>query len=306
MHLLQLLLLATTVSINNSLSFYSALPKLSKIPSRPILVKYGGNAMTSPDLAVKFASDIRHLKSLGFKMIVVHGGGPMINGLLKELNVQSSFDEETGVRVSDEKVVDCAEKALSSVGKGLAASISKDGVMGVSISGRDASLLRCVAKDVRLGNVGEVKEVNADFLTKLLEIENVVPIVCPIGCGLNDSDETVYNVNADTAAGAIAKAMNCDLTMFLTDIKGVCDEDMNLLPKLNKADIDKLIETNVITGGMIPKVSYALQAVQGDGVAMICDGRVENAVAREVHRIYGEGGGSGGGSDESGGTIVCE
>ena len=129
--------------------------------------------MTSPDLAVKFAADVRHLKSLGFKMIVVHGGGPMINGLLKDLNVQSSFDEVTGVRISDEKVVDCAEKALSSVGKGLAGSISKDRIMGVSISGRDASLLRCEVKDVRLGNVGEVKKVNADFLRSLLEIENL-------------------------------------------------------------------------------------------------------------------------------------
>ena len=233
----------------------------------------------------------------------------MISSLLKELNIDSKFDEATGVRVSDAKVVRAASFALSAVNKNLSYRISKQSdvtegqdVKALGLDGRDGRLLQCkVVENGRLGNVGEIVKVNTQLLRGL--VESAIPIISPIGCALDDKDDTVFNVNADVAAGTIARAMECAATVFLTDIAGVMDRSRKVLPKLTKREVDELIEKKVITGGMIPKVNYAVQAARKEGQrAVIADGRVEHAVVKEVFKLCGvEVDGAGGGT-----TITAE
>lgn len=266
-----------------------------------IVVKYGGNAMTSDELKDKFCQDVAALQALGIRVVVVHGGGPMINKLLDKVGVESRF--EGGMRVSSTEVVQVAEMALNSVNKEIASLINSHKGMAVGISGRDGSLLKCtkeINKDgFDLGFVGKVEEVNTGLLDDLLDI-GVCPVVCPIGTGMGEENTVAYNVNADVAAGRIAGELRAARVLFLTDIAGVLDKEKNLLTSLSVKDVNALIDDETITGGMIPKVSYATSAVQlGVKGAFITDGRVPHALLKEVLG----GGGSGMGSGE-GGTVV--
>lgn len=266
-----------------------------------IVVKYGGNAMTSDDLKNKFCQDVAALQALGMRVVVVHGGGPMINKLLDQVGVESRF--EGGMRVSSKEVVHVAEMALNSVNKEIASLINSHNGMAVGISGRDGSLLKCtkeINKDgFDLGFVGKVEEVNTDLLDDLLDL-GICPVVCPIGTGMGDENTVAYNVNADVAAGRIAGELRAARVLFLTDIAGVLDKEKKLFTSLSVDDIDKLIMDETITGGMIPKVSYATSAVKlGVKGAFITDGRVPHALLKEVLG----GGDSGMGSGE-GGTVV--
>lgn len=266
-----------------------------------IVVKYGGNAMTSDDLKNKFCQDVAALQALGIRVVVVHGGGPMINKLLDKVGVESRF--EGGMRVSSKEVVQVAEMALNSVNKEIASLINSHNGMAVGLSGRDGSLLKCtkeINKDgFDLGFVGRVEEVNTDLLDDLLDL-GVCPVVCPIGTGMGDENTVAYNVNADVAAGRIAGELRAARVLFLTDIAGVLDKEKQLLTSLSVNDIDKLIDDETITGGMIPKVSYATSAVKlGVKGAFITDGRVPHALLKEVL-----GGGSSGMGTGEGGTVV--
>eukprot|EP00977_Amphora_coffeiformis_P001960 scaffold370_cov176-Amphora_coffeaeformis.AAC.37 len=271
------------------------------LAGQTIVVKYGGNAMTSDELKDKFCQDVAALQALGIRVVVVHGGGPMINKLLDKVGVESRF--EGGMRVSSKEVVAVAEMALNSVNKEIASLINSHDGMAVGISGRDGSLLKCtkeINKDgIDLGNVGKVEEVNTELLEDLLDI-GVCPVVCPIGTGMGDEKTVAYNVNADVAAGRIAGELRAARVLFLTDIAGVLDKDKQLLSSLSCDDIDKLIIDETITGGMIPKVSYATSAVKlGVKGAFITDGRVPHALLKEVL-----GGGSSGMGSGQGGTVV--
>lgn len=248
--------------------------------------------MTSNELKALFCQDVAELTARGARVTVVHGGGPQINKLLERTNVKSEFST-SGLRISSPEVVEIAEMVLSgSVNKEIASRICRSGgkatVRAIGISGRDGNLLQCEQEDPTLGNVGKVMKVNAELLQLILD-QNICPVVAPIGCGLAGSnDETVYNVNADVAAGKVAGALQADRVIFLTDIAGVLDKEKNLLERLTVADVEGLISDETITGGMIPKVNYAVSAVQNHvKAATITDGRVPRALWKEV---MGQGG----------------
>lgn len=260
------------------------------------------NAMTSPELKAGFCQDVATLQNLGVRVVVVHGGGPQINAMLEKVGVESRF--EGGMRVSSEDVVEVAEMVLcGSVNKEISSTICSFGGRALGLSGRDDSLLQCVKKinkdGYELGFVGEVEVVNTQLLNELLEM-GICPVVSPIGTGMGDEKDVAYNVNADVAAGRIAGELKAARVLFLTDIAGVLDKEMNLLPSLSCDDVDSLIDDETITGGMIPKVSYATSAVKlGVKGAFITDGRVPHALLKEVLA----GGAAGTGSGE-GGTFV--
>jgi len=269
-----------------------------------VVVKYGGNAMTSPELKAGFCQDVVTLQNLGVRILVVHGGGPQINAMLEKVGVESRF--EGGMRVSSEEVVDVAEMVLcGSVNKEISSTICSSGGRAIGLSGRDDSLLQCVKKinkdGYELGFVGEVESVNTKLLNDLLDM-GICPVVSPIGTGIGEEKDIAYNVNADVAAGRIAGELRAARVLFLTDIAGVLDKEMKLLPSLSCDDVDALIEDETITAGMIPKVSYATSAVKlGVGGAFITDGRVPHALLKEVLA----GGAVGTGSGE-GGTFVSQ
>ena len=258
---------------------------VNSLADQTIVVKYGGNAMTSEDLASKFCQDVAALQKLGVRVVVVHGGGPQIASMLDKVGVESRF--EGGMRVSSPEVVEVAEMVLcGSVNKKISSGICSAGGLALGLSGRDANILQCTKMQDKsgydLGNVGEVKDVNVDILDDLLDM-GIVPVVSPIGTGIGDESDIAYNCNADVAAGRIAGEMRAARVIFLTDIAGVLDKKMELLKELNINDVKNLIDDETITGGMIPKVTYATDAVQlGVEAAFITDGRVPHALLREV------------------------
>jgi len=270
----------------------------ASLRGQTIVVKYGGNAMTSAELKAGFCQDVAALQNLGIRVVVVHGGGPQINAMLEKVGVESRF--EGGMRVSSKEVVEVAEMVLcGSVNKEISSMICSAGGKALGLSGRDDSLLQCVKKINKdgydLGNVGEVEVVNTELLEKLLDI-GICPVVSPIGTGMGDEKDVAYNVNADVAAGRIAGELRAARALFLTDIAGVLNKNMELLPSLSCDEVDGLIEDETITGGMIPKVSYATGAVKlGVGGAFITDGRVPHALLKEVLAGGAAGTGSGGG-----------
>jgi acetylglutamate kinase len=262
-----------------------------------LVVKYGGNAMTSPELAKGFCEDVAALQKLGLRVVVVHGGGPQINTMLDKVGVQSRF--EGGMRVSSPEVVEVAEMVLcGNVNKKISNGICAAGGMAIGLSGRDANILQCtklVEKNgLDLGNVGKVDFINTELLEDLLDM-GIIPVISPIGTGYGEEKEVAYNCNADVAAGRIAGELKAERVLFLTDIAGVLDKQKNLLKRLSTTDVQKLIDDGTITGGMIPKVTYATDAVQlGVKEAFITDGRVPHALLNDILS----------GSGEQGGTVI--
>ena len=272
------------------------------LAGQTVVVKYGGNAMTSPELKQQFCQDVAALQAMGIPVVVVHGGGPQINQMLDRVGVESRF--EGGMRVSSPAVVQVAEMVLcGSVNKEISATIAAAGGCAVGLSGRDNNILQCVKQESDEGYdlelVGKVERVNTKFLNQLLSM-GVCPVVSPIGTGMGDEAHLAYNVNADVAAGRIAGELGAARVLFLTDIAGVLDKNKQLIPSLSVQDVNALIADETITGGMIPKVSYATSAVQlGVKGAFITDGRVPHALLREVL-----GGGADGMGSGAGGTVV--
>jgi acetylglutamate kinase len=277
---------------------------VSSLAGETIVIKYGGNAMTSPELATGFCQDIATLQKLGMRVVVVHGGGPQIKSMLEKVGVESRF--EGGMRVSSKEVVEVAEMVLcGNVNKQISSGICSAGGKAIGLSGRDADLLQCVKllnKDgIDLGNVGDVKVVNTDLLEDLLDL-GITPVVSPIGTGMGDEKDVAYNCNADVAAGRIAGELRASRVLFLTDIAGVLDKEKKLLKELSIQDVNNLINDETITGGMIPKVTYATDAIQlGVKGAFITDGRVPHAVLKEIL-----GGGADGKGSGEGGTIITK
>lgn len=242
--------------VDNAKTIASSLHSLS---GETVVVKYGGNAMTSPELAALFCEDIATLQKLGLRVVVVHGGGPMINSMLEKVGVESTW--EGGMRVSTPEVVDVAAMVLcGTVNKNISGGIVLAGGRALGLSGRDDALLQCEKLyggddgSIDIGNVGEVKTVNTALIHELLDA-GITPVIAPIGMGCRgEADEdVVYNINADVAAGRIAGELRAARVLFLTDIAGVLDKEMKLMERLSCDDIDKLIKDETITGGMIPK-----------------------------------------------------
>ena len=297
-------------SSSKSLSLYSSFADdaitvagaVNSLSGQTIVVKYGGNAMTSPELSKSFCDDVAALQKLNIRVVVVHGGGPQIKSMLEKVGVESRF--EGGMRVSSPDVVDVAEMVLcGAVNKQISSGICSAGGVAIGISGRDANVLQCkklLNKDgVDLGNVGQVEYVNTKLLHDLLDL-GITPVVSPIGTGMGEEKDVAYNCNADVAAGRIAGELKASRVLFLTDIAGVLDKEMKLLKELTIQDVQGLIDDETITGGMIPKVTYATDALKlGVGSAFITDGRVPHALLNEIL-----GGGEDGKGSGEGGTII--
>lgn len=275
----------------------TALPYIQRFVDKLIVVKYGGNAMTDPALESSFARDIVLLKTVGMHPVVVHGGGPQVDNLLKELGRQS--DRIDGMRVTDKNTMDVVEMVLGgSVNKSIVSLINKHGGRAIGLTGKDANLIQArklmmekigadgIAVPVDLGFVGDVVSVNKDVINMLIA-SDFIPVIAPLGV---DSEGNTYNINADLVAGKVAEFLQAEKLMLLTNIKGVLGRDGEVVTGLTPKKVDGLIEDGTISGGMIPKIQCALDAVRsGVKSAVIVDGRVPHATLLEIFTNEGVG-----------------
>jgi acetylglutamate kinase len=262
-----------------------ALPYLQRFNDAIVVVKFGGNAMGDDDAMASFARDIVLLRQVGVNPVVVHGGGPMINELLAKLGIKSEF--VNGKRVTDAATVEVVEMVLSGlVNKRIVQAINAQGGKAVGLSGKDASLITCDPEDPALGFVGDPTEINTAVLLNLFG-DDMIPVIAPLGAGRNGE---TYNINGDTAAGAIAAALKADRLLLLTDVAGVKGASGEVLTALSAAEVEEMTRSGIISGGMIPKTETALFAVRnGVRACTIVDGRVPNAVLLELFTDHGAG-----------------
>ncbi len=262
-----------------------ALPYLQRYDDAIVVIKLGGHAMGSDEGMASFARDVMLMRTVGLNPVVVHGGGPMINSLLDRLGVTSSFSR--GKRITDAATMEVVEMVLSGqVNKRIVQAINSQGGKAVGLSGKDANLMICDPSDPELGFVGDPAEVDPTLLHQLFQAE-MIPVIAPIGAGRNGE---TFNVNGDTAAGAIAAALTADRLLLLTDVAGVKNASGEVVTELRAADVEEMTKTGVIAGGMIPKTETALNAVRaGVRAAVILDGRSPNACLLELFTDHGAG-----------------
>ncbi len=262
-----------------------ALPYLQRYDGATVVIKFGGNAMGDDGVMAGFARDIVLMRQVGVNPVVVHGGGPMINDMLNRLDIQSEF--VAGKRVTDTATVEVVEAVLSgTVNKRIVQAINSEGGRAVGLSGKDSNLMICDQTDPALGFVGTPAQMDPSVLRTLTDSE-IIPVIAPLGAG---RDGETYNVNGDTAAGAIAASLNADRLLLLTDVEGVKDSAGNVLTELTPDQIRKLIANGTIASGMIPKAETALDAIEGGVRAVvILDGRAPNACLLELFTDHGAG-----------------
>ena len=275
-----------------------ALPYLQRYTGDTIVVKYGGHAMGDGVLADAFGHDIALLKQVGVNPVVVHGGGPQIDQMLKRLSIQSSFID--GLRITDAAMVEVVEMVLAgTVNKQVATLINRAGALAVGLCGKDGGLIRArkltrtlrdpdshIERALDLGFVGEVDRIDTRVVHALTG-SGLIPVIAPVGYG---TDGLTYNINADTVAGAIAGALGASRLLMLTDVPGVLDENRQLIAELSMQDARRGIESGMITDGMIPKVETCLAALAaGASAAVILDGRVPHACLLELFTDAGPG-----------------
>ncbi len=275
-----------------------ALPYMRRFAGQTVVIKYGGHAMGDAALAERFSRDIVLLRQVGLNPIVVHGGGPQIEAMLEKLQIRSEFID--GLRVTDEATIDVVEMVLAgSINKQIVAGISAAGGYAVGICGKDSNLIRAdrltrttrdpdtnIEKVLDLGLVGDPKEINPYVLEAFNE-GAITPVIAPIGLG---PDGETLNINADTVAGAIARAVGAVRLYMLTDVTGVLGGDGNLISEMTMADAQGLIDDGIIQGGMIPKIETCMDVVNsGVDAATIIDGRVPHAILIEIFTKGGVG-----------------
>ena len=275
-----------------------ALPFLRRYAGVTVVVKYGGHAMGDEKLAATFGRDIALLKQVGVNPVVVHGGGPQINAMLKRLAIQSSFVD--GLRVTDAAMVEVVEMVLAgTVNKHVAGLINQAGALAVGICGKDGGLIRArklrrtvrdpdshIERALDLGFVGEPEHVDVRVIHALTGA-GLIPVIAPVGMG---EDGQTYNINADTVAGAVAGALGARRLLMLTDVPGVMDAERQVVPEMSIADVEAGIASGVISGGMIPKVENCVDAVRkGVKGAVILDGRMQHACLLELFKEGGIG-----------------
>lgn len=265
-----------------------AMPYIKKYFNKILVVKYGGNAMIDDDLKSNVMRDLVVLNLLGIKVVLVHGGGPEINETLKRMNKKSEFID--GLRYTDEDTAEIVRMVLAGkINKSLTDLICRNGGKAIGICGQDGHLLKCEKQDEKLGFVGKITEVNVDVINDLLTL-GYVPVISTIGY---DDEGNVYNVNADTAASAIAGALNAENLILMTDIRGLLenkDDPSSLIKKVYVSDIPALVKQGIITGGMIPKIECCKDAIRrGVKKAVIIDGRVYHSILIEILSDEGSG-----------------
>ncbi|MCX7807584.1 MAG: acetylglutamate kinase [Deltaproteobacteria bacterium] len=273
---------------------HEALPYLRRFHGRIFVIKYGGHAMVEPALRESFARDIALMNLIGIHPVVVHGGGPQIDAMLAELGVKS--ERVDGLRITDDRTMDVVEMVLAGrINKEIVSLMCRHGARAVGLSGRDDFLLMCErierlrtkrGDEVDPGWVGRVIKVRTELLFELIH-GGFIPVIAPIG---SDAQGHALNVNADTVAGAIASALKAEKLLLLTDIEGVRDANGQIISSLRANEIQRLIDDGVITGGMIPKVRSALDALSmGVQKCHIIDGRMRHAILLEVFTDRGVG-----------------
>ncbi|MEP4247730.1 acetylglutamate kinase [Tateyamaria sp.] len=263
----------------------AALPYFQRFVDATVVIKLGGHAMGSDEAMDEFARDVALMRQVGVNPVVVHGGGPMINDMLKRLNIVSEFVD--GKRVTDTATMEVVEMVLSGVvNSRIVQAITEQGGRAVGVSGKDDGLIICDQENPELGLVGRPTEVNPALLRDFAD-KGIIPVIAPLGMGRNGE---TFNVNGDTAAGAIAAALKADRLLLLTDVAGVKNADGEVLTELTATQIGELVADGTIAGGMIPKTQTALDALTG-GVraAVILDGRAPNACLLELFTEHGAG-----------------
>ncbi|MAB13904.1 MAG: acetylglutamate kinase [Parvibaculum sp.] len=271
---------------------------MQRYDKRTVVVKYGGHAMGDEKLGAEFARDIVLLKQAGVNPIVVHGGGPQIGRMLDRLNIKSEFSG--GLRITDKATVEIVEMVLAgSINKQIVAQLNQAGGRAVGLCGKDGNLIQArkvehkihdpesnIEKILDLGFVGEPESINPEILD-VIQKSDIIPVVAPIGVS---RDGETYNINADTAAGAIAAAMNATRLLLLTDVRGVLDKEGHLVETLTVDEAKGMMKDGTISGGMIPKVETCIESVEGGVEAVvILDGRVRHAVLLELLTEHGVG-----------------
>ena len=263
-----------------------------------IVIKYGGHAMGDKKLAHTFAEDVTILQKLGIKPVVIHGGGPQIGAMLEKLNIESSFIN--GLRITNEETVEIVEMVLSgSINKDIVNKIHSAGGLAIGLSGKDAKLILAnklkdkfkdpesnIEKFLDIGFVGKPEKVDSTIIN-IVTNKLMIPVIAPVGYGINGE---TYNINADTAAGAIASSLKAERILLLTDVEGVLDSEKKLIPSISVTQAESMMNNKIITGGMIPKIETCLATVEaGVKAAVIIDGRSSHAILREIFTTSGSG-----------------
>jgi acetylglutamate kinase len=279
--------LSATNAASKAKTLAEALPYIQRFHGKTIVVKYGGNAMTDPALKEGFARDVVLLKVVGMNPVIVHGGGPQIDDLLKRVGKKGEFIQ--GMRVTDAETMDVVEMVLGGqVNKDIVNLINRNGGKAVGLTGKDGGLIRARKMKVRgdgggelvdIGQVGEVESIDP-AIVNLLHTQDFIPVIAPVGVGANGES---YNINADLVAGKVAEILKAEKLIVLTNTAGVLDKNGKLLTGLTARRVDELFADGTIHGGMLPKIGSALDAVKnGVNTCHIIDGRVEHALLLEV------------------------
>ncbi|MBK6670509.1 MAG: acetylglutamate kinase [Actinobacteria bacterium] len=265
-----------------------ALPYIQRFHGRVMVIKFGGNAMTSPELFDRFAEDIVLMHSVGIRPVIVHGGGPQIGEWLRRLGKSSEFVD--GQRVTDSETLEVVQMVLiGKVNSDIVSALNVHGPVAVGLSGQDAGLIEAEARHPDLGFVGDVTGINPTIIERLLAMD-LIPVVSTVG---SDSDGQAYNINADAVASAIAEALGADKLIFLTDVPGlladVSDTD-SLITEVSVAQVPGLVDDGTISGGMVPKIAGCVEAID-NGVAGVhlIDGRVPHVLLLELFTDRGVG-----------------
>ena len=266
-----------------------ALPYIRRFSGCTMIIKYGGNAMTDPELKKNFAKDIVLLKLVGIHPVIVHGGGPQINEFLRKIGKENQFIQ--GFRVTDNETMNVVEMVVGGcVNKEITSLLNLFGGHAIGITGRDNHFIKAkkmmVNDEYDIGQVGEIVEIDTHLIKELVQ-QGYIPVVAPIGVG---EQGEAFNINADVVAGKLAECLQAEKLIMLTNTQGVLDENNQLITKLTPADIDKLIESGILQGGMLPKISATLQAaLNGVSDIHIIDGRVPHALLLEIFTDQGVG-----------------
>jgi acetylglutamate kinase len=265
-----------------------ALPFIQKFSKKICVVKYGGAAMVEKDLKNGFARDIALMKQVGINVVVVHGGGPQIDKELKKFNIQRNFVD--GIRVTDRNTIEVVANTLNDlVNKEIVSLINSNGGNSIGLAKNNNNLIRVkklTSEKIDYGYVGEITDIDSNYLYDLMN-SNYIPVIAPLGF---DENNDIYNINADSAASAIASNLAAEKLIFLTDQTGVLDQKGNLISSLNFNEIENLISSNVITGGMLPKIKACLNSLKNNvKMAHIVDGRIQHSVLLEIFTNEGIG-----------------
>ena len=284
--------------LNNADILTEALPFMQKYAGLTIVIKYGGNAMSESSSIKSFCEDVALLKQSGLHPVIVHGGGPQIGLMLEKMGIETRF--EGGMRITDKKTLEVVELVLcNKVNKEIVTKINKAGGKAVGISGKDSSIITAKkykwengesdskeTKAIDLGFVGIPISINSEMINDLIK-NDFVPVIAPLGI----SEEGItYNINADTAAGAIAESLKAKRLLILTDVQGVLNSENNLIEEIEKKEVESMIKVGVVSGGMIPKLNTCIHALEkGVGATVIVDGRNKHAVLLELFTEHGAG-----------------